>query len=371
MLSLSPELLPEPKPPLAIFERSREWASFRPTLNRVRAVLDALDEPHRKYPHILVGGTNGKGTTATNLAFNLPGRVGLFQSPHLVDIRERITIGGAWVSDTLWRRAEERVLEVVPDPELSYFEWLLVLAVEIFRMERVDWAVFEIGLGGRWDAANALDPCLSVITNVGLDHVAILGDTREAIASEKIEIARPDRPLVLPESVYRLDGVAQRLDEIGCVPRVLTGVNGYLGYRRLVDVSLDCLSITKSSQEWMSLPGRREVLVLEDKVYLDGAHNVDGWSSVLNWMRELGVGKIPILCNLSLGKNPREFMDIFDAIADSYHLWPIGFEKELPSQNWPEHVSRVDVAGVRGLLRRPVLVTGSLYLVGAFKRLLM
>src|SRR5690606_31422872 len=102
---------------------------------------------------------------------------GLFISPHLLDVRERISLQGDPAADELWREAHGRVRAAVPEPELSYFEWLLVLAAEMFRLRSVPVAVFEIGLGGRFDAANALDPCLSVLTNVSLDHTAILGET--------------------------------------------------------------------------------------------------------------------------------------------------------------------------------------------------
>jgi len=195
---------------------------IRPGLERIRELLEraqVLDaRGQAPFPVVLVGGTNGKGSTAQFLARMLSGssrRVGLYTSPHLHAWNERIRIldasnaaqpsGGA-ISDAeleeLFQSARPLFEEVARGEhgQPTEFEVLTLLGLLHFARQNVDAAVVEVGLGGRWDATNALDPLLSVITHVALDHCDRLGSTLEAIASDKIHIARPDRVLVTAET---------------------------------------------------------------------------------------------------------------------------------------------------------------------------
>jgi len=161
-----------------------------PGLDRVRHALDALGHPERTFASILVVGTNGKGSTAALLAGILQShgvRVGLYTSPHLVAVEERIRVGGAMVSRP---RLAELVAALERFPDLSYFETLTCAAALEFAERRVAVAVMEAGLGGRWDASSAAEPAVALLTNVGTDHRKWLGDTRTAIAAEKAAALR-------------------------------------------------------------------------------------------------------------------------------------------------------------------------------------
>jgi dihydrofolate synthase/folylpolyglutamate synthase len=156
-----------------------------PGLDRMQRALEALGHPERSLRSVLVLGTNGKGSTAALLAEILQAHgltVGLYTSPHLVTVEERIRIGGATIT-------RERLMELVAGlsrfPDLSYFETLTCAAVLEFVQCDVDVAIMEAGLGGRWDASNAVDPAVALLTNVGTDHQKWLGETRVAIAAEK------------------------------------------------------------------------------------------------------------------------------------------------------------------------------------------
>ncbi len=162
----------------------------------MHAALAALGHPERAFRSSLVLGTNGKGSTATLLAGILARhgvRVGLYTSPHLVRVEERIAVAGERIS-------QERLLALIAElarfPQLSYFETLTVAAFRHFAETGVEAAVLEAGLGGRWDATNAKDPDVALLTNVGTDHQAWLGTTRAAIAAEKAAALRGREAIV-------------------------------------------------------------------------------------------------------------------------------------------------------------------------------
>jgi len=161
-----------------------------PGLERIRHALGELDHPERAFPAALVLGTNGKGSTAALLAGVLAHhgmKAGLYTSPHLVRVEERIAVGGRPIPAA---RLLALVGELARFPQLSYFETLTAAAFLHFAAERVDVAVLEAGLGGRWDATNATEPAVALLTNIGTDHQAWLGTTRCAIAAEKAAALR-------------------------------------------------------------------------------------------------------------------------------------------------------------------------------------
>ncbi len=171
---------------------------IKPGLDRIRDALFILGEPHLKYPRVLVGGTNGKGSVATFIAGTLSSagyRAGLFTSPHLHVFEERIVVDGLPVS----HEELSELIETVKDTgvELTYFEFSTVLSLLHFARRSVDVALLEVGLGGRWDATNIADPILSVITSVGLDHQNWLGNSLEDVALEKAGIMREGMPVVV------------------------------------------------------------------------------------------------------------------------------------------------------------------------------
>lgn len=168
-------------------------------LTRVRQALDALGHPERSYPHVLVAGTNGKGSTCIYLEKILMHegmRVGTTLSPHISRFTERFRVQGAEAGALMLEGLRRELEGACGAIGLTYFEWCVVLAASLFAREGVDAGIFEVGLGGRYDAANALDPSVSIITAIGMDHMDYLGDTISEIALEKAQVARPGRPLV-------------------------------------------------------------------------------------------------------------------------------------------------------------------------------
>ena len=172
-------------------------------LSRITRLCAELGQPQQSYPCVHVAGTNGKGSTCSLIAAGLQSsgkRVGLFTSPHLVDWRERIRVDGQMIEQAYVDRWEKEHQALLDSVQPSYFEYLTALAFCYFRDQQVDFAVIECGLGGRLDSTNILTPVLSVITSIGLDHMALLGNTRAAIAGEKAGIIKPGVPCIIAES---------------------------------------------------------------------------------------------------------------------------------------------------------------------------
>jgi dihydrofolate synthase/folylpolyglutamate synthase len=217
-------------------------------LAHMRVLLAALDHPERRFPSVLIAGTNGKGSTAATLASILRAsglKTGLYTSPHLVRINERIRVNGKEISDddfaALQGEVDEVAEKLVEQTELpwhpSFFEMMTAIAFEHFAREKVDLAVLEVGMGGRLDATNVVEPLVSVITDISLDHQKFLGDTVGEIAREKVGIIRPGGVVVtLPQQPEAndvigntiLDLAARAVNAVPYVPPVSPGSTRYL-----------------------------------------------------------------------------------------------------------------------------------------------
>src|SRR5271163_711439 len=217
-------------------------------LAHMRVLLAALGHPENRFPAVLVAGTNGKGSTAATLASILRAsglKTGLYTSPHLVRINERIRVNGEEISDDDFAALQgeiDRIAEkLVEEAELpwhpSFFEMMTGIAFEYFAREKVDLAVLEVGMGGRLDATNVVEPRVSVITDISLDHQKFLGNTVGEIAREKVGIIRPGGAVVtLPQQPEANDVIGNTILDLGArgvnavpyVPPVSPGSTQYL-----------------------------------------------------------------------------------------------------------------------------------------------
>jgi dihydrofolate synthase/folylpolyglutamate synthase len=221
-------------------------------LAHMRVLLGAMDHPERAFPSVLIAGTNGKGSTAATLASILRAsglKTGLYTSPHLVRINERIRVNGEAISDDDFARQHgevDRLAEkLVEQGELpwhpSFFEMMTAIAFVHFAREQVEMAVLEVGMGGRLDATNVVEPRISVIADISLDHQKFLGNTVEEIAREKVGIIRPGGVVVtLPQQPEAndvigntiLDLEARGVSAVQYVPPVSPGSGEYLAKAR-------------------------------------------------------------------------------------------------------------------------------------------
>lgn len=177
-------------------------AAYKKDLHNTIELCTVLGNPQQQFKTIHIAGTNGKGSTSHMIAALLQQasyKTGLYTSPHLKDFRERIKINGTWVSENFVIDFVERTKALSQNIQPSFFELTVAMAFDYFAQEKVDVAVIETGLGGRLDSTNIITPVLSVITNIGYDHMNLLGNTLEEIATEKAGIIKPGVPVVIGE----------------------------------------------------------------------------------------------------------------------------------------------------------------------------
>lgn len=177
-------------------------AAYKADLHNAIALCAALDNPQNKFKSVHIAGTNGKGSTSHMLAavFQQAGyKTALYTSPHLKDFRERIKINGEMISKDFVVDFVQRTQQITQEIEPSFFELTMAMAFDYFAQEQVDIAIIETGLGGRLDSTNIITPLLSIITNIGYDHMAILGNTLSQIATEKAGIIKPTVPVIIGE----------------------------------------------------------------------------------------------------------------------------------------------------------------------------
>ncbi len=181
---------------------ARTGGHIKPGLQRTEALLDFLGDPHRKFPTFHVAGTNGKGSTCATLGALLQYKglkVGRYSSPHLVDFKERIVVNNVGIDENTVLSLLDRLKEPAEQIGATFFEITTALAFAYFAEQKVDVAVIETGLGGRFDSTNVIEPLVATVTNISLDHIMYLGNTLEAIAAEKGGIFKFGRPAIIAE----------------------------------------------------------------------------------------------------------------------------------------------------------------------------
>lgn len=198
---------------LPMFQRVGEQA-FKKDLTNIRKLAAHLGNPHQSIQTVHIAGTNGKGSTTHILAAFLQTagyKVGVYSSPHYRDFRERIKINGQYIPEQAVVDFVAKNKDYIEELQPSFFEITVGMAFQYFATQKVDIAVIETGLGGRLDSTNIITPLLSIITNIGMDHEAMLGNTLEAIAGEKAGIIKENVPVVIGESQPETEGVFRKI----------------------------------------------------------------------------------------------------------------------------------------------------------------
>jgi len=360
-------------------------------LERMRELLDKLGAPDRRLGTIIhVAGTNGKGSTVAMLAAlaaSKGARVATYTSPHLSTLRERFVIDGQLVSEDAVVVAAERV-DAVGGSELTFFEQVTAMAMVMISDANVDVTVLEVGLGGRLDATNVVDPAIACITGVAMDHEQHLGTTLDAIAFEKAGICKPGRPVVIgrageddavPMLVHHANTagaspVVVVIDEDERVPALsLAGAH----QRRNASTALAVMDELRVPFDLAALarvrhPGRFEEA---GDLILDGAHNPHGARALAATLRERGLRPVLVLA-VSADKDVRAIAEtlvpaVGPIIATRYQQ-----ERALAPEVLAQVLREVGAASVdtapevgeairrAHALGHPVLVAGSLFLVG-------
>lgn len=317
-----------------LFPQLARQGGVRWGLEKTRALLERVEHPERAFDVVHVGGTNGKGSVSALIASTLQRsghRVGLYTSPHLVHFRERIQVDGKPLTESQLLDFAEPLRQPVVALEATFFEATTALAFRAFARSEVDIAVVEVGLGGRLDSTNVVDPLVTVITNIGMDHAYYLGDTLVEIAAEKAGIVKPGVPLVTGVTQsYVLDAIRRvaleraaplihvtaddilewstdaertrltlRTEEWGALETEfgLAGshqaLNGAVAVRALEELPLRYRPSAAEVQEGLAAarwPGRFERRQVDDRFWVfDVAHNLPGVEALVSSATEVGL----------------------------------------------------------------------------------
>lgn len=326
-------------------------SAFKKDLSNTLTLAKHLGNPENNFKSIHVAGTNGKGSTCHMIAAILQQsgyKVGLYTSPHLKDFRERIRVNGEMISEAAVIRFIANNKEFIQQHKFSFFELTVGMAFQYFAEEQVDVAVIEVGMGGRLDSTNIITPQLSIITNIGLDHTAILGADLPTIAKEKAGIIKDAVPVVIGERAeetkyvflekaksknspiyfaedieskdYDLDlkGSYQKknLKTVLAAVKILRDKAWHIPESSLVRALKNVSAIT-------GLRGRWEVLrQSEPKVICDTAHNVEGLKFAMTQLLQEHFDKLHIVLGTVSDKNLPQFLPMFPSNATYYFCKP-------------------------------------------------
>jgi dihydrofolate synthase / folylpolyglutamate synthase len=246
---------------LPMFSRIGSAAYKKDLFNTIR-LTEALNNPQKKFKSIHIAGTNGKGSVSHMLAAILQTagyKTGLYTSPHLKDFRERIKVDGKMCSKEFIIAFTEKIIPQIEQLEPSFFEITVAMAFEYFMQQKVEVAVIETGLGGRLDSTNIIMPELSIITNIGWDHMNILGDTLEKIAYEKAGIIKQNIPAIIGEVTDETKIIFEECAEEKNAPLIFAQENYYVQDFNYAHNQLQCEVVDKKKDEHhiynLDLPG--------------------------------------------------------------------------------------------------------------------
>ena len=403
-------------------------AAFKKDLTNTITLCKHLGDPHQKFKSIHVAGTNGKGSVSHMLAAILQTagyKIGLYTSPHLKDFRERIKINGEEVKEEFVIAFTDNMKPLIEEIEPSFFEITVAMAFAYFAKQKVDIAVIEVGLGGRFDSTNIITPGLSVITNIGWDHMNILGDTLEKIAFEKAGIIKQNTPVVigefLPETKTVFEKIATEKDatiyyakenrnvlswewkkheliveveEKGKTDhkKYQLDLPGLYQSKNLLTVLESC-SVLKElnydlnetdirnglqkTKKLTGLHGRWEIIHDHPIIILDVGHNEDGIKQITQQLELTTYHELHIIIGLVKDKEVEKVLSLLPHAAQYYFtraqipralpadvLKAKAAEQNLNGESYPDVNTALKTAIARSHKDDLILVCGSVFLVG-------
>lgn len=376
----------------------------RPGLDTTQTLCDALNSPQKSFETIHVVGTNGKGSTSYYLSLILSAhgkKTGLYTSPHLVSLRERLRIGNIPVSEMELNEALLEVQQAAIQTKITptYFEALTVAAFLICKNKKIDVLVAEAGLGGKFDATAIAQGKMTVLTSIGLEHTAVLGYTLEAILGEKLGIMKKKSKLVhfpIPEHLWQEFEKQKKIIEFQEVPNYSFPCpslkNKGIHYKENAKLALSAAQnfleesfkkeIAENALKNVFWPGRMQLLYDKQgnlKFILDGAHNSHAITRLAETLNtEFPNQKFPTLLGVLQDKDLKEMLNILQNHILKYYPVRTPYERFRNTETMTQEILNLGfMAENAGMISRellyqianenktPILITGSLYLIGA------
>ena len=397
---------------------------IKPGLERVLKVLDYLGNPHKRIQSIHITGTNGKGTTAVNIASILKEanyKVGLYTSPHLVNFNERIQINGALIPDEYLIEFAQDIKLIQRQTNATFFELTTALALQYFAENDVDFAVLEAGMGGQNDATNVVTPIISIITSIGLEHQEYLGDSLEKIAHDKAGIFKKEAFALVAEKHHKqLNPIFQQIakernstlfffDELcEITPTIIDdefystfyikAFNKSAQYRtqfigdqqarniatsvvaiELLNYNLNIPAQTivkaiANARKNFVFDGRMQIKSQNPLVIYDVAHNPDAFRQLIATLEQLGlIGKINLCFAAMQDKDYRTIANFVDGKFENIIITQPKIERAATSTEIAKHFSKSNIIISQSVCQAvqmikeqnlPIIYAGSFYLIG-------
>ncbi len=406
-------------------------AALKNDLSNIIKICNFLENPQQKFKSIHVAGTNGKGSVSHLLASILQSsgyKTGLHTSPHLYDFRERIKINGIEISENFVIDFTEKIKPIIEEINPSFFEISVAMAFEYFAQQQVDVAIIEVGLGGRLDSTNIITPKLSIITNIGWDHMNLLGDTLEKIATEKAGIIKPGIPVVigeiLPETISVFESIAKQKNAPLSIASKKRVAKNLVWETQKLDVEieeknnpiaknyqLDLVGIYQSknlctvleaceilkqqnfnisdeairfglanTKKQTGLHGRWEIIQESPQIVLDVAHNEDGIFQLLRQIETSSFNELHLVIGFVKDKEIEKVLSLLPKNAHYYftqssisralsatELRQNAFLLNLIGNEYPNVSAALQAAKTKASKKDLILVCGSVFLVGEVK----
>jgi len=412
---------------LPMFSRVGKDA-YKANLSNTIQLCKALNNPHFKFPTIHIAGTNGKGSVSHTIAAVLQTagyKTGLYTSPHLKDFRERIKVNGKMCSEEFVIDFTKQLKPIIEQIEPSFFEITVAMAFDYFAKQKVDIAIIETGLGGRLDSTNIISPILSVITNIGFDHVQILGNTLEKIAYEKAGIIKQNTPVVIGECVSETKKVFDEKASENNAPIIYAeqqkmlidysyqhtilkiivedfssknknmysmDLTGLYQTKNLLTIlcSIEQLqkigwNITeqhlqyalKNIKNLTNFKGRWQLIQTNPTVIADVAHNEDGIKQILEQLQKISFNQLHIITGMVKDKDINKVLSMLPQTAKYYftqshipralpseELYNLALTKNLNGNKFDDVNTAIKSAINNATKNDLILIIGSVFLVG-------
>lgn len=398
--------------------------SIKLHLTRIKRACELLDDPQKKLKTIHIAGTNGKGSTCNYISSLLLAsgfKVGIYISPYIITFNERIQINQEYISDEDLVNCANEIMPIIEqvelemEDEMTEFEIITLLSFVYFNHKNVDYVIYEVGLGGRYDATNVIEPIVAGITNISYDHMGVLGDTLEKVGYEKVGIAKPNMTIFTTEdneSVLRVfqdycQEVSSRLEII-----TLEEVNNHsmsnhgmkFNYRNM-DLYIPMLGLHQLKNALLALKiyeflmkvrkfivldeyiynglesskwgGRLEIIRKKPLIIIDGSHNIDGVKTLTNAMKYyLDQGyKIRTIFAALNDKETDRMLSLLQSISEHLTLTSFDYYRANTAVNLYEQTNKINVSynenyldvlneGINSVKDDEILlITGSLYFI--------
>jgi dihydrofolate synthase/folylpolyglutamate synthase len=377
-------------------------AAYKPDIGNISQLCEALGNPHLKFPVAHIAGSNGKGSTShltASVLIEAGYKVGLFTSPHLKDYRERIRVNGKKIDPSFVANFVEQSKESWKEIEPSFFEITTALAFHYFAEQQVDIAVIEVGMGGRLDSTNIVQPVVTAITSISKDHTQFLGDTLELIAKEKAGIIKEKIPIVLGEIP---SGAREEIIEIAKLKNAPLTISASLfppksalegSYQLFNEKTSFGILLELQKLKWnisneniaegfrrvienTHLMGRWQILAPEPLTVAEVAHNEEGITFLVEKLKTLSFNKLRIVIGMVNDKDHSQVLSLLPKEAEYYFVQadiPRALPKEelqakasefmLKGNCYPNVHSGLDAANAASSKDDLILVTGSIFTV--------